>query len=157
MALEARYASKCHSGPTPGLFRGEAGLPEQFRGGGGGSEGLESRLAGLDEESNSESSEAIKGWPDTFPPGTERVLEFIGAHCVLPQSGRLETEKGGTGATPWIAGPERNELNTNSLESRAKQPQTSHGVTTVSGLRAGVDEGAGTAQSRSKLDTLSRR
>lgn len=35
MALEARHASKCHPGSTPGPFRGEAGLSEQFKGGGG--------------------------------------------------------------------------------------------------------------------------
>lgn len=123
VALEARHASKYHSGPTPGLFLREAGLSEEFRSGGGDSEGLESRLAGLDEESNSESFAVIKGWPDTFLPGADRVLEFMGAHCVLPQSGLLETEKGGTGATLWIAGPERNELNTNSLESQANSPE----------------------------------
>lgn len=59
-----------------------AGLFEQFGDGGWGAE-----LAGLDEESSSESFEVIKGWPDTCPPGGEWVLGFTGAPCVLPQSG----------------------------------------------------------------------
>lgn len=49
--------SKCHSGPTPGLLgREQAFLHSSGVGVGG-------RLAGLDEESNSESFEVVKGWP----------------------------------------------------------------------------------------------
>lgn len=101
------------------------------------------RPAGLDEESNSESFEVIKGWPvgSRIYWGPLRVASKwaidwgLGEVGQEPPCGLLSPEGMNVIQTPWSHKPD-------SPEHRTASPRSP----------CGVDEGAGIAQSWSKLD-----